>query len=97
MTNSHSPGPWRFVKGPGQDWAIVDADGNKLLSDATFDPVLPALEADWRILATAPRLLSALRGLLPAHWNSLSLREKNRRLEDAHAAVAEATGRPTPE
>ncbi len=94
MTSKHTPGPWIPVAVEG-GWDGVAENENR-------NSVICALRlnnpANARLIATAPELLEALRGIDEAYCragDSLSREERaedRKRLMAARAAIAKATG-----
>ena len=84
MENTHTPGPWKIctswndymVEGPNSE-EIIWQDGN-------YDTPTIKLE-DARLIAAAPDLLEALKGLCGDRVYDYHYRA-------AHAAIAKATG-----
>jgi hypothetical protein len=56
--SAHSPGPWRWAERDGDD-CLLDAAGEEVIAGERA-----CLSADARLIAAAPELLEALRGVL---------------------------------
>lgn len=105
MTSKHTQGPWSFDP---EDKSIVGKDEG--LSIATIDNIDVGgdkgfhfgdeSEANARLIAAAPELLEALRGLDEAYCRAGTHLTREERTEDrkrliaARAAIAKATGQP---
>lgn len=99
---SHTPGPWKWDGNvcdydPEQEapWLVLDPDSS------TTDPILRGEihcgnPANARLIAAAPDLLEALRGLLADVQEYQTINhlggENNHRQVFARAAIAKATG-----
>lgn len=99
MSAKHTPGPWRTslsddtvvihidAKGVHHEVANIDGDYNE-------PDLWPIMEANTRLIASAPDLLSALRWLR-AFWHPGSNHDTDEvqcALASADAAIARATG-----
>ena len=93
----HAPAPWRV--GPVDDTRVIDATGSEAAAiDGDYnDPeTWPVMEANARLIAAAPGLLSALEKAVDAYgkpggpWNVPS--EPGTWIADARAAIAAARG-----
>ena len=88
MSNTHTPGPWAAqinaedAGSTHRHWIIADnAPGSHL-------PALAANEADAALIAAAPDMLSALKGLV-----SMTDPADSPELAAAYAAIAKAEGK----
>ena len=72
--SKHTPGPWRAIYVGSGDW---DLSG-------------PVTQEDWKLAATAPELLEALRNLLAEADDVIATCPLTRAA--ARAAIAKATG-----
>jgi hypothetical protein len=89
----HTPGPWTFDNEPTDDgtWYVQDSDGR----DGQWVAEV-ANEANARLIAAAPELLEALKGLMGDH--AAESRRRGFQPDDflnylaARAAIAKATG-----
>lgn len=61
MSTKHTPGPWEFRTDGG--WRLY-ADGECIMGNEQYYPWVPESAADWRLIAAAPELLSALCDLM---------------------------------
>jgi len=62
---THTPGPWRV--GPVDDTVVTDADGKEVAAidgDYNSPDEWPRMEANARLIAAAPEMLSALKRLV---------------------------------
>ena len=89
--SDHTPGPWTAVECDGNedDLAITDSDGGHVCYSV-------ATHADAELIAAAPELLSALRGLLDwcrEHTGPTMPNSPYALLCVAHEAIAKAEGR----
>ena len=109
--SQHTPGPWQFVAIPRQDHEDgsvtvphfrVDGDGwEGLYTDSMMPVGIDEREANARLIAAAPELLSATQGLLL--WladetiaRRLEGREDCGPVKAALAAIAKARGEQVP-
>lgn len=101
MNTSHTPGPW-FVPAPTYRTLYVEARiGNGMLQEVascgpTADPAQQAANA--RLIAAAPELLEALRGMLALdeeHHQRGHCDDVCAEVLKARAAIAKATGEET--
>jgi hypothetical protein len=86
--SAHTPGPWLAPdESDGADIWPVESDTGEHIAD-----VYSAFPDDARLIAAAPELLEALRGML--EW-ARRVEQRNPGLEVAHAAtaIAKAEGR----
>lgn len=96
MTSKHTPWPWSVYVRKGAAMSVGPSH-NCTVATVCCPPVGDA-EANARLIATAPELLEALRGLDEAYCragDSLSREERaedRKRLMAARAAIAKATG-----
>lgn len=90
----HTQGDWRVIKKAQRigyaDYEIAYSDDGELICDIVYS------EADARLIAAAPNLLDALKGILGA-WNMVCdangwERDHIQQQKDAVAAIAKATG-----
>ena len=86
----HTKGPWVTIQNTDslgdKCRYIVAADGTHVMGDERYYPWCPYEESDWHLIAAAPELLEALKGLLELGGDD------DRRIK-AEAAVAKAEGR----
>jgi len=61
MTETHTPGPWVVQSMSGESRLI--ANGECIMCDTAYYPWTPHNDADWHLIAAAPDLLDALKGL----------------------------------
>lgn len=96
--SKHTKGPWEFCEDDCGDWRIY-ADGRAIMGDAQNYPWVPESDADWHLIAAAPDLLEALRGMIEMYvpfinsgdagnWDP----ETEPEVIAARAAIAKATG-----
>ena len=64
MERKWTPGPWRVEYKYG-DMAII-ADGDSIMCDMTYYPLVPDNPNDWHLIAAAPDLYDALEKLINA-------------------------------
>lgn len=89
--DAHTPGPWKWdcgiipPDGPGR-YADIYTDGGDLII-ASFNNEIPEGSANARLIAAAPELLEALRGMLRA----TDFNDSAPWVVQAHAAIAKAT------
>ncbi len=93
----HTPGPWR-TKREGFSTVYVEAriDGGLIQEVAACGPTEAGLEqqeANARLIAAAPELLEALRGIMKLD-EDLCSEGAIEALDKASAAIAKATGEP---
>lgn len=85
MTTKWSKGPW-LVDDQGGDKHLRSADGESLMCDTNYYPWVPANDADWVLIASAPALYEALDGIL-------AITDRNHvAWEKARAALRQARG-----
>lgn len=92
--SKHTPGPWLAVP-DGSNWNVV------VPAQSGFDHFVVGNEglyrcdgsdeANARLIAAAPDMLAALKGLF-AHTRICALRIDQNPIEDARAAIAKAEG-----
>jgi hypothetical protein len=102
--SKHTPGPWAISSGDFilQNHAAVDAPKHGALALVVWkmedDGRSPECEANARLIAAAPDLLEALKGLDEAYCRAGSPLSRDERHEDrmrliaARAAIYKATG-----
>ncbi len=61
----HTPGPWILSSQDGTIKLnrVIYAGDKLLLSDEAYYPTVPDNEADWTLIAAAPKMLQALKRL----------------------------------
>jgi hypothetical protein len=99
MSAKHTPGPWELKSEGWKGQFIYGTDehakGVRFIAKVSLD--FDGAEANARLIAAAPELLEALKGLDEAYCRAGTL-SKSERLEDrkrlmaARAAIAKATG-----
>lgn len=87
-TATHSPAPWkREIRfGP---W-IVDANGATVVTLANASLAEPVTDANANLIAAAPDLLAALKGMLDQPEDPINY---DRMMMQAEAAIAKAEGK----
>src|SRR5690606_10746228 len=93
VVSGHTPGPWRAVKRAQPigraEWEVAWSDAGELVCDVVYH------EADARLIAAAPDLLSS-HGRLLANFRLLlagkPVRDVAEMYAEAEAAIAKATG-----
>jgi hypothetical protein len=99
MTTEHTPGPWRVRGGAAKVFAydIVGPNGEDIgyanSSDGADEPAMYPVEANARLIAAAPDLIEALRGILEIGKRDLSNPKYDGYFASAVAAIAKAEGR----
>lgn len=94
MSSKHTPGPWSLQES-ATHVRIVGADGENIWHE---DKRCPRVMDDARLIASAPEMLEALRGLDEAYCRAGDALSREERAEDrkrlmaARAAIAKATG-----
>lgn len=90
MNTKHTPGPWEM--NVGQDGAVVYHPDQGTIADIPMD--LSAHPHNARLIAAAPELLEALKGLLnaPDPDEVGDYTPRLRAVMNANAAIAKATG-----
>jgi len=71
MTAQHTPGPWRLH--PVNDTAVIAMDGTGvagMAGDYDDTDTWPIMEANARLIAAAPDMLAACKGLLDIIYDS---------------------------
>lgn len=81
--NAHSPTPWHLRPDPPQFEPIIYADDGEFVGRAYAGRYR---DANARLIAAAPELLEALRGVVRV------ADRKTDEFDAAHAAIAKATG-----
>lgn len=87
----HTPGPWTFVQGGSGNFPTWNVRIGSNLITLPFASSMDTLDADARLIAAAPDLLSALNAMLTHigmdedEWNKPTF-------DQARAAIAKATG-----
>ena len=81
----HSKSPWKF-SGSGTDRVIADATGEEIMGSEPYYPWCPDKDEDWQLIAAAPMLLEALRGVIRVADRATD------EFDAARAAIAAATG-----
>jgi hypothetical protein len=96
---SITPGPWHFVIEDDERKIAAppkskDYKREILMCDEPYYPHCPDEDADWRLIAAAPELLEALRGLAyPGAYEGQP--SESERIAAARAAIAKAEGKNT--
>lgn len=94
--DNHTPGPWEAIEeGEANRYAVLGPDGDWLLTVLHNGQQLSSKQiANFRLIAAAPELLEALRGLLnaPDPDEVEDHAPRFRAVMNAHAAIAKATG-----
>lgn len=86
---SPTPGPWKFsFEGVDPEWAIVTNAHGLIVANVNADS---RQEANARLIAAAPELLEALRGVVAMQYSKPSFLAAS--MEQARAAIAKAEGR----
>jgi hypothetical protein len=83
-TTQHTPGPWYLDAHDEKGWFLLSESGPDIMAEP-FD----CADADARLIATAPDLLSALEALHACH-RAFSANENWTMLDDEARAMAEA-------
>jgi hypothetical protein len=89
---THTPGPWRYCVITEKIWA---ADGQEDVGMIAPGPDLAGWEPNGRLMAAAPDLLEALRGLaecVEGYRQTGCLGAWDKPLGEARAAIAKAEG-----
>ncbi len=99
---THTPGPWKWVEGPWLD-ALLAPEGYQLGADYVLNPESfgakddDVMQADARLIASAPELLEALKGLLAGYVCLLEYETDTETINTdplviaARSAIAQAT------
>jgi hypothetical protein len=93
---THTPGPWEISKNEAGELDICEAGAGNMLADLAK---CKNAEANARLIAAAPDLLEALRGLLRETRQSVpNINVKKHfslmvQMEEAKSAIAKAEGR----
>jgi hypothetical protein len=93
MTTQHTPGPWLYTQEGVDAFGIVKPDGYSIVHLAALHNSTSASElpANARLIAAAPDLLDALRGLIRDIGVS-AVYQDHPAYNAARAAIAKATG-----
>jgi hypothetical protein len=91
MSTKHTPGPWAAAPTDG-GFAVYEDDGEGNGDHIQCIPGHPRGEANARLIAAAPELLSALRDMVQREAYLYPDSESNVILDAARAAIAKATG-----
>ncbi len=87
-TTQHTPGPWYLDAHDEKGWFLLSESGPDIMAEP-FD----CADADARLIATAPDLLSALEGALECLRMDSDMEEDFApEIEKARAAIAKAKG-----
>lgn len=94
---THTPGPWKLT----EDQEIVGANGEEIAwgFHSDFDALTDKIKLeDATLIAAAPELLEALRGVMPDLETAATARglraDDFENIRVAHAAIAKAEGKP---
>jgi len=92
MSTQYTPGPWvARPQGDANDWCLLTADDKWMAAFRQNGELMVARqEANARLIAAAPEMLEALRGLLDPATNEDGAWYRQAR-EAARAALAKAT------
>jgi len=94
MKNTHTPGPWTHT--PSREHTNPNTTRRDIVADSQFGPAFIAgdvSQADARLIASAPDLLSALEGMLEhADMGEIHDEETLCAVNAARAAIAKAKG-----
>ena len=88
MNDKHTPGPWKIGTPPPNGEQTVGTDQGLMVAVATTGAGVQT-KANARLIAAAPDLLEALKGLMALSDHRVDLRDA---AKDARAAIAKATG-----
>ena len=88
MSEKHTPGPWKIGTPPPNGEQTVGTDQGLMVAVATTSAGVQT-KANARLIAAAPDLLEALKGLMALSDHRVDLRDA---AKDARAAIAKATG-----
>ena len=88
MSDKHTPGPWKIGTPPPNGEQTVGTDQGLMVAVATTGAGVQT-KANARLIAAAPDLLEALKGLMALSDHRVDLRDA---AKDARAAIAKATG-----
>lgn len=89
MSTKHTPGPW--TRGEGDSQSVLSEIGWECVAQANDG--LPNMDANARLIASAPDLLEALKELVDANDDAAHPQWKGSPVENmARAAIAKATG-----
>lgn len=88
--SKHTPGPWQFVTEERERKII--ADGQEIMCDMHYYPWCPDNDADWRLIAAAPDLLTVLQELQESasYWSEYDVPLGI--VDRINSAIAKATG-----
>ena len=89
---THTAGPWRLTL--SDDTTIIAGDGTPVagtLGNYDSDDEWPVMEANARLIAAAPDLLAALRGMLADYEDYFGHERPSLTASAARAAIARAT------
>lgn len=98
MKTRHTPGPWRcdgmkrFSDRTPDHFAVLGPNGIEAIADCFYGRTDNERAANARLISAAPRLLSALRGVLACHGPVSTVAESAKALREVEAAIAAATG-----
>jgi hypothetical protein len=92
--SKHTPGPWVFTTERGDN--VIRGGGKTLMNDTQYYPYCPDDDADWHLIASAPDLLQALRGMCSVWASVCNSRgwepDHISEYSNARAAIARAKG-----
>lgn len=89
--SKHTPGPWTFVQGGSGNWPTWNVRiGTRGVITLPSTASMEVMDADARLIAAAPDLLSALQTML--NWGNLNAYERVDAMNGARAAIAKAGG-----
>lgn len=87
-TTQHTPGPWYLDAHDERGWFLLSESGPDIMAEP-FD----CADADARLIAAAPDLLSALEGMLEhADMGEINDEDTLEAVNAARAAIAKAKG-----
>lgn len=86
--SKYTPGPWEFCKDGG--WRL-NAGGESIMGNEKYYPWVPDNESDWRLIAAAPDLLEALKGICDEQDERQGYASYEA-YDKARDAIAKATG-----
>lgn len=105
QSTAHTPGPWRYHLGRGanprfhvqttagyQIASTIELKTQRTVTRAVEFEENAAIEANARLIASAPELLAALERALPALERDCLTASENGALIEARAAIANAKG-----
>lgn len=95
MDSKHTPGPW-YAKGSSENraWEVAERNTGELVAE--LNTIDATGEADARLIAAAPDLLAALRGLvrdIEGREKRTGITQMGTAIDAARAALAKAEGR----